>query len=245
MTLPFINPFALTDRSVLITGAAGGIGGATARLCASLGARLIVADREAPDTLAAELAAAGHSVDAVGFDVRDRAATEALIARVGVPDAAVINAGFCPWDDWMDPDWDTTFDTVIDINLKGTLHLARALLPGMMTRGSGKLVLISSLVARNGGLRASPHYVASKGGVSALVKWLARKAAPQAVCVNAICPGPIETPMTAGQDFDIHAIPMRRLGLADEVAAPAAFLCSDAAQYMTGAVLDVNGGAYV
>jgi NAD(P)-dependent dehydrogenase (short-subunit alcohol dehydrogenase family) len=245
MTTAIAPSFSLSGRKVLITGAGGGIGAETARVCAALGADVVVADRDAPEPLAQALRALGHQAVAVGFDVRDRAATEATVARFGLPDAVVINAGICPWDDWLDPGWDAVFDEVIDVNVKGVLHLTRAVLPGMMARGSGKLVIISSLVARNGGLRASPHYIASKGGVSAMVKWFARKAAPSGVCVNAICPGPIETPMTADQQFDLTAIPMGRLGLAREIAEPAAFLCGDGARYMTGATLDVNGGAWV
>jgi NAD(P)-dependent dehydrogenase (short-subunit alcohol dehydrogenase family) len=239
------NPFNLIDRTVLITGASGGIGGATARVCGSLGAKLVLADLTEPLALAQELTDAGVQCQTAGFDVRDRAATEQLVQDIGALDAAVINAGFCPWDDWNDEHWDDMFDTVMDINVKSVIHLARAALPGMMAQGHGKLVLVSSLAARSGGLRASPHYVAAKGGVSAMVKWLARKAATAGVTVNAVCPGATETAMTQGQPFDVDSIPLKRMATTKEIAMPIAFLLSDGANYMTGATLDINGGVYM
>ena len=107
------------------------------------------------------------------------------------------------------------------------------------------MVLVGSVAGRIGGLVASAHYVASKAGVHALVKWLAKRGAPHGVLVNGIAPGPIDTAMTHGQEFELSRIPLGRLGVADEVAWPIAFLCSPAAAYITGTVLDVNGGMYM
>lgn len=239
------NPFSLTGKVILITGAGGGIGSETARLCARMGARLILADLHAPLDLAQELAEQGTDCHSVSFDVRDRLATERVVQSIDVLDGVVINAGFCPWDDWNDEGWDDVFDTVIDINVKSVIHLMRAVLPAMISKRQGKIVLVSSLAARNGGLRASPHYVAAKGGVSAMVKWFARKGANAGVNVNAVCPGATATTMTHGQTFDVEAIPLKRLAQATEIAAPIAFLLSDASNYMTGATLDVNGGVYM
>lgn len=237
--------FSLANKTILITGAGGGIGSETARICAALGAKLILADLKKPEPLLAELSREGASCQGVAFDVRDRQATERLIQEIGTPDGVVINAGFCPWDDWQDPDWDEVFDTVIDINVKSVIHLTRAVLPGMVKRGSGKIVIISSLAARSGGLRASPHYIAAKGGVSAMVKWFARKGAEAGINVNAVCPGATETAMTHGQPFDVDSIPMKRMALAREIAMPVAFLLGNGSNYMTGATLDVNGGVYM
>lgn len=239
------TPFSLHGRNVLITGAAGGIGGAAARACATLGARLLLADLAAPGALAAELRDVGASVDSVAFDVTDRAATEAVVAGAGTLDAVVINAGYCPWDDWHDDGWDAVFDKTIDVNLHGVMHLSRAVLPGMTQRGRGKIVLVSSVAGRMGGLRASPHYVAAKGGVNAFVKWLARKAAPHGVNVNALAPGATVSGMTQGQSFDTGDIPLKRLAQPADIAWPIAFLCSDASNYMCGTILDVNGGVYL
>lgn len=239
------TPFSLAGRRILVTGAAGGIGGATARACARLGADLVLADLAAPDALAQELRRGGTSVTVAGFDVCDRAATEAVVASTAPLDAVVVNAGFCPWDDWEAEGWDAVFDRTIAVNLHAVMHLSRAALNAMAPRGRGKIVLVSSVAGRMGGLRASPHYVAAKGGVNAFVKWLARKAAPLGVNVNALAPGATVSAMTAGQAFDVSGIPLGRMAEPEDMAWPIAFLCSDASNYMCGTILDVNGGVYL
>lgn len=105
-------------------------------------------------------------------------------------------------------------------------------------------MLVGSVAGRMGGLLASQHYVASKGGIHALTKWLARVAAPAGILVNAVAPGATHTPMTRQQSFDDAAVPLRRMADPSEIAGPIAFLLSDAATYICGAVLDVNGGVY-
>jgi NAD(P)-dependent dehydrogenase (short-subunit alcohol dehydrogenase family) len=239
------SAFDLSGQRILITGAAGGIGEATARVCASLGAELLLVDRRPSDGLARQLNEAGGDARAFACDVTSRAEVEALAASIGAPDALVLAAGICPWDDWQEPGWDEVFDEVIAVNLHGPIHCARAWLPGMIERRRGRMVLVGSVAGRIGGLVASAHYVASKGGLHALVKWLAKRGAPHGVLVNGIAPGPIETAMTRGQAFDLARIPLGRMGAADEIAWPIAFLCSPAAGYITGAVLDVNGGLYM
>lgn len=240
-----MNAFSLQDKTVLITGAAGGIGSATARVCAELGASLILTDISEPLELADELRASGVAVETYGLDVTDRAATECMVNGLKALDAVVVNAGFCPWDDWSDDNWDDIFNRVVDVNLLGVIHLMRACIPRMCENGAGNVVLVSSVAGRMGGLKASPHYVAAKGGVNALVKWLARKAAPSGVVVNAVAPGATATGMTAGQSFDTAAIPLQRLAKPREIALPISFLCSDAASYICGTILDVNGGVFM
>ncbi|AUA56143.1 3-oxoacyl-[acyl-carrier-protein] reductase FabG [Achromobacter spanius] len=238
-------PCALEGKTILITGAAGGIGSATARVCAEQGASLVLADRDAPEPLAAELRARNVPARAVAFDVTDRAATEAAIAGIDRLDALVANAGYCPWDDWNAEGWDQVFHQVIDINLLGVMHLTRAALAKMAGQGCGRMVLVSSVAARMGGLAASPHYVAAKGGTHAFVKWLARKAAESGVNVNSVAPGATDTGMTHGAALDTNKIPLRRMAQPREIALPIAFLCSDGASYLCGATLDVNGGVYM
>jgi 3-oxoacyl-[acyl-carrier protein] reductase len=239
------SPFSLQAKTVLITGANGGIGAATARVCAELGAALVLADLQEPQALAEELRGNGTEVTTHGFDVRDRKATERMVEELGRLDAVVANAGFCPWDDWEDEGWDQVFEEIVDINLLGLIHLMRAVLPKLYRQGSGNVVLVSSVAGRMGGLRASPHYVAAKGGVNSLVKWLAAKAAPHGVVVNAVAPGATITPMTAGQPFDPTGIPLQRLAEPREIALPISFLCTSGASYMCGATVDVNGGVYM
>ena len=131
---------------------------------------------------------------------------------------------------------------MIAVNLKAPLQMARAVMPGMAARGWGRIVLVGSVAGRVGGLIAGPHYVASKGGLHALVKWLAKRGGPQNVLVNGIAPASTETPMMLGQPVDLAQIPLRRKSQPEEIAWPIAFLCSPAASYICGTILDVNGG---
>jgi NAD(P)-dependent dehydrogenase (short-subunit alcohol dehydrogenase family) len=239
------SAFDLSGQRVLITGAAGGIGKVTARVCAGLGAELLLVDRRPTDLTVPELQQAGVRAKTFTCDVAVRAEVEALAAATGPVDGLVLAAGVCPWDDWQQPGWDEAFDEVMAVNLHGPIHFARAYLPGMIERRHGRMVLIGSVAGRMGGLVASAHYVASKGGLHALVKWLAKRGAPHGVLVNGIAPGAIETQMTRDQRIDPAQIPLGRKGRAEEVAWPIAFLCSPAATYVTGTVLDVNGGLYM
>ena len=239
------SAFDLSGQRILITGAAGGIGETTARVCASLGAALLLVDQRPTERLVQQLREAGSEAQAFGCDVASRIEVEALAASSGPVDALVMAAGICPWDDWQEPGWDEVFEQVMAVNLHGPIHLARAWLPRMIERKGGRMVLIGSVAGRIGGLVASAHYVAAKAGLHALVKWLAKRGAPHGVLVNGIAPGPIDTEMTRGQPFDLSLIPLGRMGVADEIAWPIAFLCSPAATYITGTVLDVNGGLYM
>jgi NAD(P)-dependent dehydrogenase (short-subunit alcohol dehydrogenase family) len=239
------SAFDLSGQRILITGAAGGIGAATARVCASLGAGLVLVDRRPTEPLAAQLRAGGAAAAAFDCDVTSRAEVEAVAAASGPVDALVLAAGICPWDDWREPGWDEAFDQVMAVNLHGPIHFARACLPGMIERRGGRMVLVGSVAGRIGGLVASAHYVASKGGLHALVKWLAKRGAAHGVLVNGIAPGPVATAMTAGQPIDPAQIPLGRKASAEEIAWPIAFLCAPAAGYVTGTVLDVNGGLYM
>jgi NAD(P)-dependent dehydrogenase (short-subunit alcohol dehydrogenase family) len=239
------NAFALTGRRVLVTGAAAGIGAETAQVCASLGAEMILVDRAPADGLAAAIRDAGGRAEAIVADIGERAEMERIAERVGVVDGLVLNAAICPFDDWTEPGWDATFAAVMGVNVLGPIHAARAFLPGMMARGSGRIVLVGSVAGKVGGLIASPHYVASKGGVHALVKWLAKRGAPRNVLVNGVAPASVATPMMDGQPVNLANVPLARMAEPREVAWPIAFLCSDAASYICGTVLDVNGGVYM
>ena len=151
----------------------------------------------------------------------------------------------CVWDDWDDSDWDDVFHRVMDVNLLGTIHVVRAFMPGMIERKYGRIVVVSSLAGRTGGLIASPHYVASKGGLLSLVKWLAQRGAPHNVIANGVAPASVDTEMMRGQTVDVQKVPLGRMAQPDEVAWPITFLISPAASYVCGAILDVNGGVYM
>jgi len=237
------SAFDLSGQRILITGATGGIGASTARVCAALGAELVLIDQRPAEALVAELGGAvvGHHL----CDVSVRAEIEAIVAGSDPIDAFVAAAAICPWDDWQEPGWDEAFEQVMAVNVLGALHGARACLPGMIERRHGRIVLVGSVAGRMGGVLASAHYVASKGGLHALVKWLAQRGAPYGVLVNGIAPAIIDTAMTRSQPLDTSLIPLDRKGRPDEVAWPIAFLCSEAASYICGSVLDVNGGLYM
>ena len=244
------NSIDLSGLRILITGAAGGIGAATARACVALGAQeLILADMDPLTNLCTELRDGGGSVTAFHCDVSLRQDNVELIAAAHDIDAAVACAGICPLEeDWLDdPDWDQVFHRVMDVNLLGPMHLCRELLPNMEARGGGRIILIGSIGGRMGGTSpiVQPHYIASKGGVHAFVWWLAQRAAPKGVLVNGIAPGPIATVMTSTTDYPKESYPLGRIGTPEEIAWPAAFLCSPAASYFSGSILDVNGGLFV
>jgi NAD(P)-dependent dehydrogenase (short-subunit alcohol dehydrogenase family) len=233
------NAFNLAGQRVLITGAAAGIGAATAKICASLGADIVPVDIK-------DSSGVVDGAKGIIADVSSRRDMEGVAAEAGPVDALVLNAAICPWnEDWQAPEWDESFERVMKVNVLGPINAVRAFLPAMIARRSGRIVLVGSLAGRMGGLIAGPHYVASKGGVHALVKWLARQAAPHNVLVNGIAPASIETPLMESQPVDLGRIPLGRKGRPEEIAWPIAFLCSDAASYMCGTVLDVNGGVYM
>jgi NAD(P)-dependent dehydrogenase (short-subunit alcohol dehydrogenase family) len=240
------NAFDLGGRRVLITGAAAGIGAATARVCASLGAELVLVDIADSGEVAEAIRRDGGQAMTVTADASARGEIECLARDMDAIDALILNAAICPWDeDWQAPQWDESFERVMAVNVLGPVHAVRAFLPAMIERRAGRIVFVGSLAGRMGGLIAGPHYVASKGGVHALVKWLARQAAPHNVLVNGVAPASVETPMMQDRPVDLARIPLGRKGRAEEIAWPIAFLCSDAASYVCGTVLDVNGGVYM
>lgn len=238
------NPFDLSGMRIAISGAGGGIGTATARLVADMGAEVMLSDLRAPTPLADQIRSSGRWAAATGLDVTDRGAVEAWAKDCGVVDALIDCAAISPFDNWDDDGWDDVAERVFAINLKGPINLTRAFMPGMIERGNGRLALIASIAGRTGGVRAAPHYVMSKGGILGFVRWLARKGAPHNVLVNAVAPSPVATPMIRGQPYEVDQFPMRRIAEAAEIAGPLAFLVSPAASYVSGAVIDVNGAMH-
>ena len=246
----------LADRVALITGGAGlnGLGFATARLLASQGARVVIADLEAarPAEAAAQL---GPQHQGLIANVTVKKDAEAVVARVleqfGRIDILVNNAGITQPRKTVDIT-EADYDAVLDVSLRGTLLFSQAVIPAMQRQRGGSIICISSVSAqRGGGILGGPHYSAAKAGVLGLARAMARELGPDGIRVNCITPGLITTDinkdkLTAERKAEIaETIPMARLGVPADVAGACVFLASDLSAYCTGITLDVNGGMLI
>ena len=246
----------LQGKTAVISGAAGprGIGFATAKLFASQGARVAILDLDAEGAAraAAELGA-GHI--GVGCDVTNRADCDRAVAEVladfGHVDILINNAGITQAIKVWDIDADS-WDRIQDVNLRGVLYLSQALMPHMRGRKQGAIACMSSVSAqRGGGILGGAHYSAAKAGVLGLAKAMARELGPDGIRVNCVAPGLIKTDINAGKISDdmlvkiLDGIPMGRLGVPQDVANIFLFLASDLSGYLTGNVIDVNGGMLI
>jgi 3-oxoacyl-[acyl-carrier protein] reductase len=241
--------FELTGKTALVTGATGGIGAEIARALHAQGAHVVLSGTR--ETVLSDLAATlGERVSVAAANLSDAAAVDGLIsaaeAAAGAPiDILVANAGITK-DGLLlrmkDEDW----ETVLKVNLESYFRLSRAAVKGMMKRRSGRIIGITSVV----GVMGNPgqtNYAASKAGMIGFSKALAQEVATRGITVNCVAPGFIESPMTdalneAQKAQILSTIPAGRLGLGADVAAACAWLASDAAGYVTGQTIHVNGG---
>jgi 2-hydroxycyclohexanecarboxyl-CoA dehydrogenase len=246
----------LGRRIALVTGGARGIGRAIALELAEQGRDVAVADVLAAEVeqVAAEVERSGTRALAVRLDVTDAASVAAALERVsdalGPVEVLVNNAGWDEMRPFVETD-EAFWDRVIEINFKGCLRLTRAALPGMVERGWGRIVNIGSDAGRVGSSGESV-YAGAKAAVIAFTKTIARESAQAGVTANVVAPGPTRTPMLASMSEGEkgerlvaaleRAVPMRRLGEPEDVAAAVAFLASDRAGYITGQTLSVSGG---
>jgi len=241
-------------KVAIVTGGAQGIGEAIARRLASEGAQVAILDIQ-PDKaekVAADIAAGGSRALAMEMDITKNQDVKQAVKEVeekwGKIDVLINNAGWdkaAPFIQLTEEIW----DKVIAINLRGPIAMTRAVLDGMISRKYGRIVNIASDAGRVGSTGESV-YSACKGGIIAFTKTLARELVRYNILVNCVCPGPTDTPMLADIARENprlvealqNAIPMRRLGKPEELAAAVAFLASDEASYITGQTLSVSGG---
>ena len=247
--------FDLKGRIAIVTGAARGIGFAAAEKLAENGASVVLGDLNEPlvQEATGRLKAMGYEALAVRMDVgRNDSIREAIAAAVkafGGIDIVVNNAGILSAlsiEEMTREEW----DKVLNVNLGGTFFVIQAALPFLKKSQNPRIINISSLTGRNGGFEGSMCYAASKGGVISITRGMARRLAPFNITVNAVCPGPTETEILKGytpevQERQRNVSLLRRLGQPEEIAAAICYLASTEAAFVTGAMLDVNGGAYM
>jgi NAD(P)-dependent dehydrogenase (short-subunit alcohol dehydrogenase family) len=257
------NPLLLDNKVCVITGAASlkSIGYATAELFAAHGAKLVLLDVAMNDKIANDLANSiaheiGHSPDIISIkcDICSTAdcdkAIETAVAQFGTIDCLVHCAGIVKSGGMLSIS-EQEYDTILDVNLKGTFNICKSALKIFAEKQSGVIVNLASLAAqRGGGLVGGAHYAASKGGVISLTRSIAREFAPLSIRANVICPAMIETNMLDGLTEEqlkevIATIPLKRVGKTLELAGTCLFLASDLSGFTTGATIDVNGGIHI
>lgn len=247
---------SLKGQVAIVTGAASprGIGWAIARRCADEGARVVILDLDAePARQAAALIGPEHI--GLACDVRDeaqaQAAVQAIVDQLGRVDILVNNAGVSQSHRLM-ASTQQDYDLVMDVSVRGSFNMSRAVVPHMRQQKRGAIVCMGSVAAqRGGGILGGPHYSAAKGALQSLAKAMARELAPDGIRVNAIAPGMVETDLLVGKIDDAgktrvaESVPLGRLAQPVDIANACLFLVSDQSSYITGLVLDVSGGLHI
>lgn len=243
----------LKDRVAIVTGAARGIGKAIAFTFVREGARvgLVDVDKKALEKVKEEIERSKGEALSIACDITKSTQVREMVDRVqktfGRVDILVNNAGIIrrgTIDTVTEEDW----DRVIEVNLKGTFNCSKAVVEIMKQQRYGKIVNVSSIAGKMGDITSAPGYGPSKAGIDALTKTLARQLAPYGINVNGVAPHAIETEMSAQWSEEkrkeiISSIPLGRLGKPEDVAEAVLFLVSEEASFITGEILDVNGGA--
>lgn len=245
----------LTGRVAIVTGAARGIGRASAELLAAHGAAVALFDLDDAAETRAAIEAAGGRARAYVVDIADATAVAAAVGDVvdslGRVDVLVNNAGLGDRVSLEEVD-SAFFVQRMQVNVFGAMLCARAVLEPMRSQGGGKIVTISSVSAKVGGVpsrdpasgagRSGPTYAAAKGALISFNRWIAKDAGRYGVHANVICPGPVATEAIKGADYDLSQYPIARLATPDDIAQAVLFLASPMSNYVTGQTLNVDGG---
>lgn len=247
MTAPPTGPVDLNDQTAIVTGAAGGIGQATCESLAREGADIVAIDIDPEGLATVKALVEDQSSDCkvIECDVTDASnidrlrditldtydQVDILVTAHGIVSRVTLSE--MSFDDWQ---------RILDVNLTGTALVTQAFYERMKANGYGKIVCIGSIAGKVGGVISGPNYVASKGGVHAFVKWVATNGAEHGVYANAIAPGPVRTAMTRSENYTPDMSPLNRLGEPEDIAEGIVFLASQQSNWITGLVLDVNGG---
>lgn len=246
----------LAGRVALVTGGAGGIGRAVSEALAQYGARVVAADLSQEDSASAP----GLTIETRSLDVTQRAAVQAcfndIVGEMGRIDILVNVAGVVSLGNAEHLD-EAEWDRVIDINLKGTFLCCQAAIPPMRSQGFGRIVNLGSVVGKNGGnprpwldpreqdRAGNVAYGVSKAGVHMMTAFLAKELASSGITVNAVAPGPVASAMTTSFPQALRdLIPVGRMGAAAEIASAVLFLAAPQSGFITGEILDVNGGIW-
>ena len=247
MIAPASGPIDLTGRVAMVTGASRGIGRAICLALAREGASVGLCDILPSPETARKIRSMGREDLEVQCDIRKKAsifsAVNQIVDSFGRIDILVNNAGILgdsnkQFEKYSEDEWDLLLQT----NLRGVFLMTQAVWPYLKKQGNGKVICVGSIAGRIGGVLAGPHYCASKGGIHAFVKWAAKRGATLGIYVNGIAPGPIKTPMTTNEPYKDTMVPLGRLGEPEDVAEIAVFLASQASNFITGNIIDVNGG---
>lgn len=243
----------LTGKNALITGSARGIGRAAALMLAQHGAGIVVNDLEdSPDAAQTveQIKSMGRQGVFIAADVADSASVTRLyqeaVQQMDHIDILVNNAGIARQNTMAnisEADW----DAVIDVNLKGVFNTCKLFVPHMQERGWGRVINLSSIAGRRGSIFGDVHYSSAKAGVIGFTKCLAKICAPQGVTVNAVAPGIVKTQILSQEHEQASQslIPLGRTAVPEEIASVILFFASEMSSYVTGTVLDVNGGSYM
>ncbi|MCR4442319.1 MAG: SDR family oxidoreductase [Peptococcaceae bacterium] len=239
------GPVNLVDKKALVVGGSGSIGSAICRALAREGAHVLVADVAGMDKVKAEIEKLGNKVLEYYCDLTREEEIKTLVSTIinehDRIDILVYAAGI------MHPthlekitleEWNLE----LAINLTGAFLLVRSVLPIMKKQGGGKIVFLGSVAGKIGGIKSGAHYVVTKAGLHALAKWIARDGGPYGVYANSVAPGPVVSKMTDGLDISPDSFPLGRLGKPEDIAEAVVYLASNASNWVTGTVFDVNGG---